>query len=184
MVFITTDLINEYFGKAGVRRLTFMTVALIIYAFIILFSWYGHPGRTVLASHRRCLNNVFGQSMWIIVGSVIAFVVSQFVDVGVFWLLRGITGGKHLWLRSTGSTAISQLVDTFVILGIAFYLPGKLTFGEYLSTSAGNYLYNLLIAVGLTPIIYLVHGAIDRFLGSEESHHLIDSAAQASLEKP
>lgn len=184
VVFITTDLINEYFGKDGVKRLTFMTVALVIYTFIVLFAGMEIKGASFSPVSDEAFRNVFGQSMWIIVGSVIAFIVSQFVDVAVFWLLRANTGGKHLWLRSTGSTAVSQLVDTFVIIGIAFYLPGKLTFAEYISTSGGNYMYKLLIAVGLTPIIYAAHSAIDKFLGSEESHHLIDQAVSASLDKP
>jgi uncharacterized integral membrane protein (TIGR00697 family) len=184
VVFITTDLINEFFGKDGVKRLTYMTVALVIYAFIILFLGMGIPAASFSPVNDASFSNVFGQSMWIIVGSVIAFITSQFVDVGVFWLLRANTGGKHLWLRSTGSTAVSQLIDTFVIMGIAFYMPGKLTFSEYLSTSAGNYGYKLLIAVGLTPLIYAGHGIIDKFLGEEESHHLIDQAVHASLDKP
>lgn len=184
VVFITTDLINEYFGKDGVRRLTFITVGLVIYAFVLLYAGINIPAASFSPVTDAAFANVFGQSLWIIIGSVIAFVISQFVDVGIFWLLRAVTGGKHLWLRSTGSTAISQLVDTFVVMGIAFYLPGKLSFAEYLSISSGNYGYKLAIAIGLTPVIYLVHGAIDKFLGSEQSHHLIDAAAHASLDKP
>jgi len=184
VVFLTTDLINEYFGREGVRRLTLMTVALVIYAFVVLFLGMAIPAASFSPVTDASFTNVFGQSMWIIVGSVIAFVTSQYVDVGVFWLLRANTGGKHLWLRSTGSTAISQLIDTFVIMGIAFYLPGKLNFHEYLTTSVSGYSFKLMIAVGLTPLIYAGHGLIDKFLGPNESHHLIDQAAHASLDKP
>ena len=190
IVFLSTDLINEYFGKEGVRRLTLMTVALVIYAFIILFLGMGITAASFSPVKDEAYNNVFGQSMWIIVGSVIAFVVSQFVDVFVFWLLRARSGGRHLWLRATGSTAVSQLIDTFVIMGIAFYLPSalewvpedrRITFAEYISTSGGNYSYKLMIAVALTPLIYAAHGMIDRFLGPSEAHGLIESAATAEL---
>lgn len=184
VVFLTTDLINEYFGKEGVRRLTLTTVAMVIYAFIVLFAGMGISAADFSPVNDASYNNVFGQSMWIIVGSVVAFMTSQFVDVFVFWILRANTGGKHLWLRATGSTAVSQLIDTFVIMGIAFYLPGKISFAEFLSTSGGNYAYKLIIAIGMTPLIYAGHGIIDRFLGKDESTLLISDAARASLEKP
>ena len=82
-----------------------------------------------------------------------------------------------LWLRATGSTAASQLVDTFVILGIAFYLPGKVSLKEYLLLSGTNYTYKLLIAIGLTPLIYGAHAAVDRYLGETEAQALIDQTA-------
>jgi uncharacterized integral membrane protein (TIGR00697 family) len=123
---------------------------------------------------------VFGQSLWIIVGSVVAFTISQLLDVFVFWFFRDRTKGRHLWLRATGSTAFSQLVDTFVILGIAFYLPGKIGGGDYIKLSMTNYTYKLGIAVALTPVIYAAHSAIDRYLGRHQAHELIEEAVEVS----
>ncbi|MEQ1879311.1 MAG: queuosine precursor transporter, partial [Bdellovibrionia bacterium] len=100
------------------------------------------------------------------------------IDVVVFWFFRNKTGGRLLWLRATGSTAISQLVDTFVIIGIAFWLPGKVSTADFLTVASTNYSYKLLIAVALTPGIYLAHNLIDRFLGNYEAHRLMDQAAQ------
>lgn len=180
VVFITTDLINEYFGKPGVRRLTFLTVALILYAFVIIFAAIGIPAAGVSPVQDREFSIVFGQSLWIIVGSVVAFLVSQLTDVFVFWMFRDRTKGKHLWLRATGSTAVSQLIDTFIVLGIAFWLPGKLSTRDYLGLSFTNYSYKLLIAVCLTPLIYIAHSAIDRYLGRQQSAELIESAAVAT----
>ncbi len=168
VVFITTDLVNEYYGKSGVRRLTFLAVGMIAYAFVILFltmlvpAWDRSPVATDV------YRSVFGQSMWIIVGSLTAFVISQFVDVTVFHIVRRRTGHRLLWARATGSTFISQLVDTFVVQYIAFVVPGKLHFGEMLGVAAGSYSYKVLIAIVITPIIYLAHGIIDRFLEKEE----------------
>lgn len=176
IVFISTDLINEYFGKPGVRRLTFMTVALILYAFIIIFVAIGIPAAGISPVQDREFQIVYGQSLWIIVGSVIAFIVSQLTDVFVFWLFRDRTGSKHLWLRATGSTAVSQLIDTWIVLGIAFWLPGKLSTKDYLNLSFTNYTYKFVIAVGLTPLIYIAHNAIDRYLGKRESEHLMAEA--------
>jgi len=182
VVFLSTDLINEYFGRDGVRKLTFMTIGLIIYAFVVLFLAMQVPAASFSPVTDAQFEAVFGQSLWIIVGSVTAFALSQVVDVGVFWLVRHKTGGRFLWMRATGSTVASQFIDSIVIIGIAFWLPGKVKTSEFLTVAASNYSYKFLIAVGMTPFIYMAHSAIDRFLGREEAHQLIERAAKASEE--
>ncbi|MDX2269144.1 MAG: queuosine precursor transporter [Bryobacter sp.] len=176
VVFLTTDLINEYFGKAGVRRLTLLTVGLILYAFVVLFASMQIPAASVSPVNDEAFTMVFGQSLWIIVGSIIAFMLSQLTDVFVFWMFRNATKGKLLWLRATGSTAVSQLIDTFCILGIAFWLPGKIDTKSYLNLTFSNYTYKFAIAICLTPLIYAAHAAIDRYLG-REAEELIAAAA-------
>jgi uncharacterized integral membrane protein (TIGR00697 family) len=181
IVFLTTDLINEYFGKAGVRRLTFLTVGLILYSFVVLFASMQIPAASVSPVTDEAFNMVYGQSLWIIFGSVIAFVVSQLTDVFVFWMFRNATNGKLLWLRATGSTAVSQLIDTFFVLGIAFWLPGKIDTKSYFNLTFSNYTYKFAIAVCLTPLIYAAHAAIDKYLGPEADALI---AAAAAKEKP
>jgi uncharacterized integral membrane protein (TIGR00697 family) len=180
VVFLTTDLMNEYFGRPGVRRLTWLTVGLILYAFVVIFAAMSVPAASVSPVNDAAFSMVFGQSLWIIVGSVVAFTISQLLDVFIFWVFRDKTKGRHLWLRATGSTAFSQLVDTFVILGIAFYLPGKIGGGDYLRLSLTNYTYKLGIAIALTPVIYAAHNAIDRYLGHRQAHDLIEEAVEKS----
>lgn len=180
IVFLTTDLINEYFGKSGVRKLTFLTSILIVYTFIILFFAMGIPAADISPVNDEQFNSVFGQSMWIIIGSIVAFMASQLIDVIIFWIFRKRTGGKLIWLRATGSTAISQLIDSYVIIGIAFWLPGKLAFADYIGLAGTNYTYKLIIAILLTPLIYLGHSLINRYLGKEASNQLIDEAASES----
>lgn len=180
VVFLTTDLINEYFGREGVKRLTLITIALIVYAFVVLFAAIQVPAASFSPVTDEQFAAVFGQSLWIIAGSVTAFAASQLVDVMVFWMVRHRTGGKLLWLRATGSTSISQLIDSFVIIAIAFWLPGKIKTEEFLTVAASNYSYKFLIAVGMTPFIYMGHSMIDRFLGGEEANRLIEQAARVS----
>jgi uncharacterized integral membrane protein (TIGR00697 family) len=180
IVFLSTDLMNEYFGKPGVRRLTFLTVALIVYAFLVIYGAIAVPAASVSPVQDHEFSIVFGQSLWIIVGSVVAFLASQLTDVMVFWLFRDRTNGKHLWLRATGSTAVSQIIDTFVILGIAFWLPGKIPTEAFFSLAFANYTYKFLIAVTLTPLIYIAHNAIDRYLGREDVQALILEAVKVT----
>jgi queuosine precursor transporter len=169
IVFLTTDLINEYFGTKGVRKLSFITAALIAYAFIILFLAIVVPAaKGISPVNDAQFYAVFGQSMWIIVGSIIAFLVSQLIDVTVFWYLKNKTSGEKIWLRTTGSTVISQLFDSFIVLGIAFWLPGKIDFDTFISSALTGYIFKLVVAILLTPLIYLGHYAIKSYLAGEE----------------
>jgi uncharacterized integral membrane protein (TIGR00697 family) len=183
VVFIATDLINEYFGRDGVRRLTFMTLGLIAYAFVVLYLAIQVPAASFSPVTDAQFRTVFGQSLWIIAGSITAFAASQLIDVVVFWLVRRKTGGKYLWMRATGSTIVSQLIDSFVIIGIAFWLPGKVKTSEFLLVAGANYSYKLLIALAVTPLLYVGHSIIDRFLGIEEAHRLIEASATASEDR-
>ncbi len=164
VVFLSTDLINEYYGRETVKRLTFLTVGLIIYAFLLLYLGMQLNATSFSPVNDEAFNKVFGQSMWIIVGSLVAFLSSQLIDVVVFWAIRSRTGKKWLWLRTTGSTIVSQFIDTFIVAGIAFWLPGKISLPEYLSLSITGYSAKILIAISLTPFIYIGHRAIDRYL--------------------
>jgi uncharacterized integral membrane protein (TIGR00697 family) len=178
VVFLATDLINEYFGKAGVRRLSLITAGLIGYSFVLLYAGMKIPAAPFSPVQDKEFYTVFGQSMWIIVGSMVAFLVSQLVDVFVFWFFREKTGEKLLWLRSTGSTVISQLIDSFIVLGIGFLLPGKISFADFINVGFTNYTGKLIIAVALTPLIYLGHFLIERYLGPKESHRIIEKTAE------
>ena len=168
IVFVTTDLINEYFGEKGVRKLSFITAALIMYTFVILFIAMQIPavrGEKLVSDNQ--FNGVFGQSMWIIVGSITAFLISQLIDVTIFHFFKKRTGHKMIWLRSTGSTVISQLFDSFIVLGIAFWLTGKMDTSTYIASAFTGYFVKLIIAIVLTPLIYLGHYWIKNYIAKE-----------------
>jgi uncharacterized integral membrane protein (TIGR00697 family) len=168
IVFITTDLINEYFGEKGVRKLSLITASLIAYTFVILFIAMRIPamqGDKLVTDDQ--FNGVFGQSMWIIVGSITAFMVSQLIDVSIFHFVKNKTGGKMIWLRSTGSTLISQLFDSFIVLGIAFWMTGKMTTAVFIASALTGYFVKMIIAIVLTPLIYLGHSLIEKYIHSK-----------------
>ena len=169
IVFLTTDLINEHFGEKGVRKLSFLTACLIAYAFVILLLAINVPAaKGISPVNDSQFYAVFGQSMWIIVGSIIAFMVSQLIDVSVFWYFKNKTGNRKIWLRTTGSTVVSQLFDSFIVLGIAFWLPGKINFETFISSALIGYTFKLGIAVLLTPLIYAGHHWINNYLSGEK----------------
>jgi uncharacterized integral membrane protein (TIGR00697 family) len=169
VIFLLTDLINEHYGKDGVRKLTYITVGLISFTFILLTIALNIPATSFSPVSDSVFQTVFGQSQWIIVGSIVAFLMSQLVDVYVFWFFKKLTGNKHIWLRATGSTVVSQLIDTFVVQFIAFVLPGKWPFSEFLLNASWGYAFKLLVALALIPLIYAGHFLIAKFLKKEDT---------------
>ncbi|PWJ39967.1 queuosine precursor transporter [Sediminitomix flava] len=179
IVFVTTDIINEYFGVKGVRRITFITAGLIAYVFVVIWiatelppaQFWLDVNATDSAGNSFDINEayskVFLQGMGIIVGSLVAFLIGQLLDAWTFQWLKNITNSKKVWLRATGSTLISQFIDSFVVLWVAFYVWGNWELEMVISVGIINYIYKFLIAVFLTPLIYLGHYLIDRYLGEE-----------------
>lgn len=190
VVFITSDLINEYFGKPGVKRISYLTAMLIAYAFLVIFltmklppaQWwmeaYSKDAEGNYFNMDFAFNRIFGQGQRIIIGSLSAFLLGQLVDVFVFQRLRKMTGTKKLWLRATGSTLVSQVVDSFVVLYIAFY--GTFSNAQIIAIGITNYIYKFAAAILLTPLIYLGHNIIDRYLGKEHAERISDEAASQS----
>lgn len=190
VVFITTDIINEYFGKQGVKRISYLTVIFIAYIFMIIWFVTDLPpaqfwlelNSTTPGGNSFDINfafsKIFRQGSGIIIGSITAFLLSQLVDVYIFHFLRRFTGSKKLWLRAQGSTLVSQLIDSFLVLYIAFYLLGNWDLSQVISVGIINYLYKFTVAIILTPLLYLAHYIIDNYLGKELSEKMIEEASQ------
>jgi queuosine precursor transporter len=190
VVFVTSDLINEYFGKPGVKRISYLTAGLIAYAFLVIFlTMKLPPAQWWLDAYSKdadgnyfnmdfAFNRIFGQGQRIIIGSLSAFLLGQLVDVFVFHQMRKVTGNKMLWLRATGSTIVSQFVDSFVVLYIAF--AGTFTNQQIIAIGLTNYIYKFLMAIALTPFIYFGHYFIDRYLGKENARQMAEDAASQS----
>lgn len=176
--FVLTDVVNEYFGIKAVKRISYIAVGLIAYAFIMFYLSMGLPPTDYWLSSQvdkgvpnmdAAFGAIFGQGMWIIVGSLVAFVVSQLVDVMVFRKIKQRTGERMVWLRATGSTVISQLVDSFIVLFIAFKIGNDWSWQLVLAICLMNYSYKLVMAFVLTPLIYLLRMGIERYLGKERA---------------
>jgi uncharacterized integral membrane protein (TIGR00697 family) len=190
VVFVTTDVINEYFGRRGVLRISFLTAGLLLYAFLVIYGTTKlAPADFWLAVNKTdalgrpfdiefAYQSIFRQGLGIIVGSLVAFVVGQVLDASVFQAFRRFTGSKHVWLRATGSTLISQLVDSFVVLYVAFYVFGNWTMSQVLAVAKFNYWYKFAAAIALTPLLYLAHFLIDRYLGPQETAEVQEAALE------
>ncbi len=193
VVFVMTDIINEYYGVKGVRFLSWLTIALIGFGFLIVFGalqttpnawWVTSKQEIGIENMETAFHGIYGQGMGIIIASMTAFLVAQLLDVFVFHKIKKWTGEKKIWLRATGSTIVSQLIDSFVVLIIAFYLYPKLVkgqgdpwpFDQLIAICIVNYIYKFIVALLLTPVIYAVHGWIEKYLGHEKAAEMKKAA--------
>jgi uncharacterized integral membrane protein (TIGR00697 family) len=190
--FIMTDIVNEYFGPRAVKRISYIAIGLIAYAFVMFYLamkvpadtsfWTGSQQNEGVPDMQAAFSGVFGQGMWIIAGSLIAFLVSQLVDVYIFHKIKKATGEKNVWLRATGSTIISQLVDSFVVLFIAFKIGKGWSYQRVIAIGLVNYSYKFAMALILTPVIYMVQRAIERYLGGDTTKMMKEAAMQKANE--
>jgi len=189
VVFVMTDIVNEYFGPRGVRFISWLAVGLISYAFLAAYLaislapaewWVTVNAGQGVPDMQLAFTAIFGQGMWTIAGSITAFLVGQLIDVSVFHAIRRATGERWVWLRATGSTLVSQLVDSFVVLYIAFVLgPQQWPIGLFLAVGTVNYAYKACMAILMTPVIYLTRRLIRGYLGAESARDLQLAAARS-----
>jgi len=187
IVFIMTDTVNEYYGRRGVRFISWLAAGLIVYGFAFAFVaihlapaswWVGVASDQGVPDYQAAFAAVFGQGLWTIWGSLVAFILGQLIDVSVFHRIRRATGERHAWLRATGSTAVSQLVDSFVVLYIAFVIgPQHWPTSLFLAVGTLNYLYKMAAAIALIPLLYLARAGIHRYLGRARADELRELAA-------
>ena len=188
VVFVMTDVVNEFYGRRGVRFISWLAAVLIVYGFVFAYVaiglapagwWVGVAAGQGVPDYQRAFAAVFGQGMWTIAGSLVAFMVGQLIDVHVFHRIRRATGERMIWLRATGSTAVSQLVDSFIVLYIAFVLgPQQWPTSLFLAVGTLNYAYKMLAAIALIPLLYVARRAVTGWLGREQAARLREAAAR------
>ncbi len=179
VIFVLTDIINEYYGVKGVRFLSILTAVLIAFAFFIFYFaihtapdtafWISSYSKEGVPDMQAAFSAIFGQGMNIIVGSIAAFIIGQIADAFVFRKIKTITGENRIWARATVSTLFSQLIDSFVVTYIAFYIFRGVSFGQCTAWALTSYSYKFLIAILFTPVIYGVHWIVERYLGKERA---------------
>jgi uncharacterized integral membrane protein (TIGR00697 family) len=174
--FVITDIVNEYYGRKAVKRISYTAVALISYAFLMFYLaikippadfWIGSGSQNHISNMNDAFASIFGQGMWIILGSLAAFLISQIIDVTVFHRIKKVTGENKVWLRATGSTLISQFVDSFIVLFIAFKIGKGWSWQLVLAICLVNYAYKSFMAIILTPVIYWAEKRIENYVGHE-----------------
>lgn len=169
VTFILTDILNEFYGKKAARFITLVGFGMALFAFTVIYLAMGMEwapltrGPDFTGTVESSFNNVFGGSQRILVASMVAYLIGQFSDIAIFNLLKRLSHNRLLWLRATGSTVVSQFIDTVVVQTIAW--TGVLPVAVITQIVFTSYAVKLLVAVGLTPLIYAGHALVERWLG-------------------
>lgn len=167
LTFLLTDIVNEFYGTEGARRITFVGLGVAVFVFAIINLAIALPTSPESPMRGDQFKAVFGWSSRLYVASLTAYLIGQLLDISVFLALRRLTGHRLLWLRSTGSTVLSQAVDTLVVSFVLFTGTKSTTF--ILTIARNSYLVKLALAVGLTPLIYAGHALLRRHLHVSEA---------------
>ncbi|MBX5480241.1 MAG: queuosine precursor transporter [Myxococcaceae bacterium] len=169
VTFLITDLLNEFYGHKAARFVTWVGFGMAILSFSIIAVTVALPWPEFTRSPgyggvtESAFDLVFASSRRILVASMCAYLIGQFADIATFRLLKRIARNRYLWLRATGSTVVSQLIDTLVVTLVAWW--GTDNHARMPSMIATSYAMKLLIAIGLTPLIYAGHAIVERALG-------------------
>lgn len=160
VVFLLTDLVNEYYGAKETRRMTWLAAGMSLLASGIVFLARLMPVDANSPISQPAFEEVFGQSNRLLIASLAAFLLGQICDIWVFGKLKRATGGRLVWLRATGSTVVSQALDSFVVTLVLFWgvtrADGQIwTLGQILALGATGYLLKFFLALALTPLVYL-----------------------------
>ena len=193
VTFLLTDVVNDFYGRRGARFLTYLGFFMAVLAWIVLqLSTWLAPDPSTYFTQAEFLK-VFGGSAQLFVASIVAYMIGQLLDIQVFQYWKALTQSKHLWLRATGSTVLSQAIDTITI-NVVFWswtagsdptsFLGRMSSGdrwEWIFRKIGReYVIKLVVAVLLTPAVYAVHGAIVKILRIEpEPHEAAKKGARA-----
>lgn len=174
VTFLITDLLNDYYGKKAARRVVWIGFAMAMIVFAVVNIAQAMPAWDVSFNvSQAAFDSIFGSAKVMYVASLMAYLVGNFSDIAIFGLLKRVTRGRLIWLRATGSTVVSQVVDSFIVTYLAFGLgrmliPGSGTpmpFGEIINTAATGYTLKFVIAIAITPIIYLGHRILRGWFG-------------------
>jgi uncharacterized integral membrane protein (TIGR00697 family) len=186
IIFVTTDIVNEYYGVKGVRFLSILTAALISFAFLVFYFAISTSPDTIwwqtsnvdagVPDMQAAFAAIFGQGMNIIVGSLAAFLVGQIADAFIFRKIKFFTGERKIWMRATLSTLVSQLIDSFIVTYVAFYLFRGVSIGQCTAWALTAYTYKFIIAILFTPVVYAIHWLAERYLGRELAAEMKKSA--------
>jgi uncharacterized integral membrane protein (TIGR00697 family) len=167
LTFVLTDVLNEFYGAQAARRVTFLGLGAALFAFLIIYVARVLPASPESPLSGSHFDTVFGWSARLYAASLTAYLIGQLLDISLFAALRRMTKHRLLWLRATGSTLGSQLIDTFVVTMGLFW--GIKPVGFILGLVRDQYLLKILVAVGLTPVIYALHALLLRGLKISET---------------
>jgi uncharacterized integral membrane protein (TIGR00697 family) len=171
VTFLLTDVVNDFYGRKGAQFLTWLGFWMAVLAYVVLqVSTFLSPDASTYFTQAE-FAKVFGGSSQLFVASIIAYLLGQILDIHVFQFWKALTQSRHLWLRATGSTVLSQIIDT-VTINVIFWRWTASRDWNWIGLKVGReYLIKLVVAILLTPAVYAVHAFVVKVMGIEPEPH-------------
>ena len=158
--FLVTDTLSEVYGRRTAARVVWMGFALSVLMVALVYLSGALPAAGFWEG-QAAFDETLGAVPRIVLGSMVAFLISQNSDVFLFHLVGRLTGGRYLWLRNNVSTIASQAIDTALFISIAF--GGTVPMDTLLNMMATQYAVKVAIAAADTPLVYALVAAIRRW---------------------
>lgn len=151
-IFLATDLINEKYGRKKAQKAVYIGfVMMISFTIITQVSLLFTPNEFDFANDS--LLTIFSILPRITLGSLLAYLISQSLDVKLFDLIKHrYDKDNQLWIRNNGSTLISQIVDTLVFTLIAFL--GVYPIEVVIEILIFSYVIKVITSLLDTPFVY------------------------------
>jgi uncharacterized integral membrane protein (TIGR00697 family) len=155
------DILTEVYGYKRSRRVIWAGFGALIFASAMSYIVTSlPPAGTMSPEQQQAVNLIFGQTWRIVVASLTAFWLGEFVNSFVLAKMKVATAGKFLWLRTIGSTFVGEAVDSLIFYPLAFY--GTWSNTQVVSVMIGNYFIKVMWEVLATPFTYLIVGFLKR----------------------
>ncbi len=156
-IFTINDIVTEVFGKSRARSIVRSSLVVIFLLLMtsVLFTLLPPSARS--APTEEAYDTIFGKSIRFSIASLIAFAISDFLDIFIFARIREKLGKTRLWLRTNASNMISQFIDAFIFMSLAFYALDQSFTENYafiFSLLIPYWLLRCLLSVAETPIVY------------------------------
>jgi len=155
------DILTEVYGYARSRKVIWAGFGALIFASLMAFVVTNLPtAKTMSPEQQQAVNLIFGQTPRIVLASLTAFWLGEFVNSFVLAKMKLWMQGKRLWIRTISSTVLGEIADSLVFYPIAFY--GTWSNEQLISVMIGNYFIKVLWEVLATPFTYLIVGFLKR----------------------
>lgn len=171
ITFLITDILSEIYGKKKTNLVVY--VGFFASMFVLFILWLGSRFDAVDFSpvSNEYYNVVFQNSWRVILASMVAYLSAQLIDIRVYHFWKGLTKGEKLWLRNNGSTIVSQLVDTTLVVFVLFV--GTLPFGTMMDYILDGWFFKVLCALVDTIFIYLIVGWLRGKLNLKKGEEIV-----------
>ena len=154
ITFLITDLISEIYGKKKANQVVVAGIFASFFSMLIVYVSNAVPATSWSPVQNDMFSEVFGSTAIAVLASMLAYLFAQFIDIQIYHFWKGLTKGKHLWLRNNFSTFLSQFVDTATVL-LLLCSFGEIAWAQFAGLLIAGFLFKVMIAALDTPFLYL-----------------------------